>query len=197
VRDVLATVDDGVSAMTRVTNQLLTLGRVEHERARPAAAAVDLRQLLRGVIAENAPRALDAGVELVLDVDTPCVVAANELLIREMVLNLVDNAIKYAGPGATVTVSAAQAGEMARLKVEDTGPGISGEEHARLLRRFSRGRAAGGGSGLGLTIVAEIAEMSGGRVEFPDPQQGRGFVFAVTLPLWRADQRAVSTNSVV
>ena len=198
LREVLETVDEGVSSMTRVTNQLLTLGRVEHERARPVAAAVDLRALLRGVIAENAPRALDAGVELVLDAEAPCVVAANELLVREMVLNLVDNAIKYAGKGATVTVSAGPAGDMARLVVEDTGLGISGEERARLLSRFSRGRnAQGGGSGLGLTIVAEIAEMSRGRVELPEPDGEGGFVFAVSLPLWAPDQRAASTNSVV
>lgn len=186
VREVLEKVDDGLNSMTRVTNQLLTLGRVEHERARPAVRPVELRELLRAVIADIAPRALDAGVELVLEAEAPCTAAANELLAREMVVNLIDNAIQHAGRGATAVVSARVAGEMGILAVTDNGPGLPQAERERLFRRFVRGRGgAAGGSGLGLTIVAEIAEMSGGTVELPKVEGGKGFAVSVSLPLWR------------
>lgn len=191
VREVLGTVDSGLTAMTRVTNQLLTLGRVEHERARQATEVVDLRDILRGVVGDIAPRALDAGVDLVLDAEAPCPVLGNGVLLREVAVNLVDNAIQHAGRGATATVSARITGDRGVLEVCDTGPGVSPEVRAHLFRRFARGA---GGTGLGLTIVAEIAEMFGGRVELPDV--ARGFAVAVLLPL--ADQGGTaSTNALV
>lgn len=193
VREVLATVDSGLTAMTRVTNQLLTLGRVEHERARRATETVDLRAVLRGVVGEIAPRALDAGVDLVLDAETPCPVLASRILVREVVMNLVDNAILHAGRRATATVSAHLAGDMGRLEVRDTGPGLSLAQRTQLFRRFARGAA---GTGLGLTIVVEIAEIFGGTVELPPVEAG--FSIAVLLPLAPAAQRAAaSTNSEV
>lgn len=198
VREVLDKIDQSVSSMTRVTNQLLTLGRVEYERARPAAGPVDMRELLRAVVADIAPRALDCGVDLALEAETPCTVAANELLVREMVVNLVDNAIQHAGRGAVATLSAEVADGMGVITVRDNGPGVPRAERERLFSRFRRGRSAGaGGSGLGLTIVAEIAEMSGGKVELPEVPGGNGFAVAVTLPLWQEDQGTASTNLVV
>ena len=187
--EVLSRVDEGLTAMTRVTNQLLTLGRVEHVRARPAAEPVDLREVLRGVLEEVAPRALDAGCELVLNAEAPCVVAANALLLREIVMNLVDNALLHGGPGTVATLSAAAVDGMGVVTVHDTGPGVPAAERAGLPRRFGRagGGGTGGGSGLGLTIVAEIAGMFGGRVELPEPPGGRGFVVQVSLPLHDGD----------
>lgn len=193
VAEVLTTVDAGLTAMTRVTNQLLTLGRVEHERARQATEPVDLRAVLRGVVGDVAPRALDAGVDLVLDAETPCTVAASRILLREVAMNLVDNAIQHAGRGATATVSARIAADLGVLEVRDTGPGISPGQRALLFRRFARGA---GGTGLGLTIVAEIAEMFGGKVDLPPV--AAGFAVAVMLPLAAPAQGATaSTKSVV
>ncbi|MBI1218009.1 MAG: sensor histidine kinase [Rhodobacteraceae bacterium] len=192
VREVLGTVDSGLTAMTRVTNQLLTLGRVEHERARQSTELVDLRAVLRGVVGDIAPRALDAGVDLVLDAEAPCPVLANGVLLREVAMNLVDNAIQHAGRGATATVSARMVDGMGVLAVCDTGPGVPPGDRARLFRRFARGAA---GTGLGLTIVAEIAEMFGGTVELPPV--ATGFAVAVRLPLAPAGQGAAATNALV
>lgn len=182
-RAVLGRVDEGLGAITRVANQLLLLGRVEHERARPAPEQVDLRAVLRGVVGDIAPRALDAGVDLVLEAETPCLVQGSALLLREIVLNLVDNAIQHAGRGAAATLSARAEGGMGILTVADTGPGVAAAERAGLLRRFARGRSAGAGSGLGLTIVAEIVGLSGGSFDLPDPPDGGGFVARISLPL--------------
>ncbi len=180
--EVLAKVDEGLTTITRVTQQLLTLGRVEHERVGAIAEPVDLRECLRDVVSDLAPRALDAEVELSLEAETPCVVAASAPLVREMVLNLVDNAIHHAGAGAVATVSAVREGAMGVVTVADTGPGVPPDDRARLLRRFESSARAHGGAGLGLTIVAEIAEMFGGRVELPEPAGGHGFVARVALP---------------
>lgn len=180
--EALARVDAGLSTITRVTNQILMLGRVEHERARPVVAPIDLRAVLRGVVGDIAPRAVDCGVDLVLEAETPCIVAANEVLLREVAMNLVDNAIQHAGAGAVATVSARVEGDQGVLEVADDGPGVPRAARDGLMRRFGRqGRA--GGSGLGLTIVAEIAGMFGGRLTLPEPAGGRGFVARVLLPL--------------
>lgn len=180
--ETLAQVDHGLSAMTRVTNQLLTLGRVEHERARAIPGQADLRECLREVVADMAPRALDAGVELVLEAEAPCPVAADRLLLREMVVNLIDNAICHAGSGATATVSAGCGDGVAELVVADTGPGVAPDGRSRLIRRFAQGGTGRGGSGLGLTIVAEIATLFGGVLDLPEPPGGCGFVVRVRLP---------------
>lgn len=183
VSAVLEKVDASLTAMTRTTNQLLTLGRVEHERALPALRRVDLRAVLRDVVEETAPRALDHGLELVLDSEVPVFVRGNRVLLREIVANLVENAIRHAGRGAVATLSADVADGMGRILVADTGPGLPAPDRARLFQRFARGAGTRAeGTGLGLTIVAEVAEMFGGFVTLPDPD-GPGFRIAVLLPL--------------
>ena len=188
--EALQRVDEGLNAITRVTTQLLLLGRVEHERVRPVAERVDLREVLRGVIGDIAPRALDAGVDLVLEAEESCAISGNAVLVREIAVNLVDNAIKHAGRGATATVTVQRQPDAGVLTVADNGPGIEPAERAGLLRRFARGRGAGAGSGLGLTIVAEIADLSGGRLELPAPPAGGGFVARIFLPLAGAETGA-------
>lgn len=173
--------DREVTGMVRVTNQLLLLGRVEHERARRVIGTVDLRAVAREVVGDVAPRALDAGVDLVLEAEAPCLVRGHARLLREAVTNLMDNAIRHGGPGivATLTVSCGPADGTICLR--DTGPGVAPADRARLFCRFAEGEGRGaGGSGLGLTLVAEIAELCGGRVTLPETD--RGFAVAVVLP---------------
>lgn len=180
----LREVDGNLTAMARLTNQLLMLGRVEHDRGTLQTEIVDLDRIARDALAEAAPRALDHGVELVLDSAGPCPTIASAALAGELVGNLIDNAISHAGAGATATVSVAAQGNRAVLSVSDDGAGVSEEDRPRLFERFRRGGNAGeGGSGLGLSIVAEIAEMFSGSVELPPPRGGRGFRVVVRLPL--------------
>jgi len=184
IRETLTTMDTGLSGVTRVTNQLLMLGRIDHERVRLVAKPVDLRKVLRTVVSETAPRALDAGIDLVLEADKPCTVRANADLVREMVVNLVDNAIRYAGSGATATLSVSSRDGMGIVTVADNGCGISESDREGLLNRYARGSdAPAGGSGLGLTIVSEIAAMFGGSVAFPNSPGQTGFCVAIALPL--------------
>jgi two-component system sensor histidine kinase TctE len=85
-------------------------------------------------------------------------VAADKLLLREALSNLIDNAIRYAGRGSTVTLRATQTGNANVLEVEDNGPGLSEADTQRVFERFWRASELPGGCGLGLAIVAEIAQ---------------------------------------
>ena len=181
---ILAEIDRSVSAMSRMTTQLLALGRVENERVHPVGEAVDLAGCAREVVAHAAPRALDAGIELVFEAEPPCVVTATPSLVAEAVGNLVENAIHHAGHGATAVVSVRPEGGFGIVEVSDDGRGVGASDRENLFARFQRGASAeGDGSGLGLAIVAEIAEMFGGRAEAPEPAGGRGFCIRVSLPL--------------
>jgi two-component system sensor histidine kinase TctE len=187
----LTAVDSDLTAMSRLTNQILILGRIEHERAVLPTEIVDLGDLTRQIVSEAAPRALDRGVELVFDTDSGCVVQATQALVREIVVNLLDNVVSHSGVGTTATVMVRRAAAMAVLTVEDDGAGVDEAERSGLLGRFRRGsHARAGGSGLGLSIVAEVVELFGGSVELGAPGGRRGFRVIVRMPLAQGRQAA-------
>jgi len=179
----LREVDGNLTSMARLTNQLLTLGGVEHQRDLPQAEVIDLDRAVQATVREAAQRALDSGVELAFDGEGLTRVWGSPLLVHEMVANLIDNIVQHAGAGTVATFSVRRAVQDVVLRVEDDGRGIEGGDRAGLLERFQRGaNAKSGGSGLGLAIVAEIAEAMGGAVELPLPRGGRGFCVVVRLP---------------
>jgi two-component system sensor histidine kinase TctE len=179
----LTGVDGNLTAMARLTNQLLTLSRVEHDGAAMPSETIDLAAIAKDLVAEAAPRALDRGIELVLDADQECPVLASSMLVREMLANLIDNVIEHAGAGATATISVKAGPAASELRIADDGAGVAPADRRGLFERFHRGsNARPGGSGLGLSIVAEIAGMLGGSVELPVAPDGRGFCVLVRLP---------------
>jgi signal transduction histidine kinase len=117
----------------------------------------------------------------------PLTVLGDDLRLRELVLNLVDNAIKYSHPSGTVTLQLDTDGRSARLSVADHGIGIPPEAQRRIFDRFYRTDAARGhakqGTGLGLAICQWIAESHRGRIEV-DSRAGEGARFTVSLPLY-------------
>ncbi len=186
----LAGVDENLTAMSRLTNQLLTLGRMDHDRSALPSERIDLGTIAREAVSEAAPRALDNRVELVLQTEAPCEVMASAVLAREIVNNLIDNVIHYAGAGTIATISVGRDADAAILAVDDDGVGVTQEELPGLFERFRRGRAApNGGSGLGLSIVAEIAQMFGGSAQLAPSSGGKGLRVEVRLPLVDAERR--------
>ncbi len=108
---------------------------------------------------------------------------AEPLLVGELLRNLIENAIAYAGRGAVVTVRTLRAEHGIRLEVEDDGPGIPPDRRAVLLTRFARGERSGsGGSGLGLPIVEEIAGLYQARVTLSSGINDRGLKVTVLFP---------------
>lgn len=174
LRQRLERVHDSATRSAHLVGQLLTLARAEPESTNSLGRVrFDLRRAVGEVTAEMVPRALAAGIDLGMedvDADTagkhPSVpVDANPLLIREAVANVIDNAIRYAGRGAEVTVRVAALEGRAVVEVEDSGPGIPPEHHQAAFERFFRATHEGNGCGLGLAIVKEIVERHDGRVE--------------------------------
>jgi two-component system sensor histidine kinase TctE len=184
LRQRLARVHESAVRGARLVSQLLVLARTDPEAmAAQGWAAVDCARLVREVTAEGVPRARAAGCDLGVEVaHEGLAVQGVELLLREALANLVDNALRYAGPGATVTVRLRRAGDDVWIDVEDDGPGLAPALRERAFERFVRGAPNGEGCGLGLAIAREIAERHGGSAELL-PAAPRGCIARLTLPL--------------
>jgi two-component system sensor histidine kinase TctE len=188
----LQRVHDSATRSAHLVNQLLTLARAEPESVMAQdRQRFDLHRMAQTLTAEWVPRALKAHIDLGMDeLTTQAVwVHANELLIREALTNLIDNALHYAGAGSQVTVRVQPAPltpehlntPMAVLEVIDNGPGIPAGDKDRVFERFVRATDAGNGCGLGLAIVKEIVERHAGMVELTDAHPG--LCVRVRLPM--------------
>jgi len=183
LRQRLQRVHESAVRGARLVSQLLVLARAEPEAvAAQGWERVDCDRLVREVAADQVPRALAAGCDLGVELpDEAVTVQGVVLLLREALINLVDNAVRYAGRGATITVRLRRAGDDVWMDVEDNGPGVAPELRERAFERFVRGAAHGEGCGLGLAIVREIAERHGGSAELL-PAAPRGCIARLTLP---------------
>ena len=151
----------GCDRASRLVDQLLTLSQLEAGAA-PPAGPIDLAGVVRHTVAELASQAIRKEQTFELDAPEACWVAADAVLLRVLVRNLVDNAIRYNSARAIVKVSVAQVAGRARMIVEDSGPGLSETASARLGERFFRVLGTGqSGSGLGWSIVRRIAGAQG------------------------------------
>ncbi|MGO4438204.1 sensor histidine kinase [Rhizobium sp. RAF56] len=169
--------------MSRLASQLLTLSRAEPGSRRPRKDVIDLADTAREVLEGQAEEALRRGIDLGLDANGPVVVKGDGTMLREMLVNLVDNAIRYTRENGSVTVSVGKADDVAVLTVEDSGPGIPHAEREQVFERFYRVLGTEGeGSGIGLAIVREVVDGSGGSVTLGDAP-GQGLLVTVKLPL--------------
>jgi len=169
--------------------QTLALGDA---RSALAFAPVDLADVAEQAVASARRRHPGRDVALDVDADRALVFGWADGL-RAIADNLVENALRHGGPGAAVGVRVRVHGEDVELCVDDGGPGVPAGERALVFERFGRGRgAAPGGSGLGLSIVAQQAALHGGRVEVGDSPRG-GARFVVVLPLL-AEARALAAS---
>ena len=160
-------------------------------RARRRRPPADLLRLSQEITADHVPAAAAAGIDLGFEGEGAAPVTGEMLLLGELVKNLVENAIAYAGRGAEVTVRVASSSEGVRLEVEDNGPGIPPEKRVGVMQRFVRGeRERAFGTGLGLPIVEEIAGLYGAAVTLEDGAGGRGLKVSVLFPTIPADDES-------
>lgn len=166
----------------RVTEQLLSLDRLRNMSPDAYGAAFDLTEALRDVCAEVAPIALRRGVEFGLNAQDDAVpVFGDRLFISEAVKNLIDNALKHAGPDLrSIEVSLSTTTSMAEITVRDDGKGLSPEDSDLALGRFTQ-VSPGDGSGLGLAIAASVAERHKGALSILAADHGA--CLKLTLPL--------------
>ena len=147
----------GCDRATRLVEQLLTLSRLESD-AGHALVAVDLAALARQVIADVAPLALNKQQTIELSAIGSHPVQGDATLLAVMIRNLADNAIRYSPAGATVKLAVSTAHGVVRLTLDDSGPGMSPADMARVGERFFRVVGSGqDGSGLGWSITRRIA----------------------------------------
>jgi signal transduction histidine kinase len=158
---------------------------VESGRWQPAPAPVDPAELAREVWDSLGNRAGESGVTLRTTVPAGLRVFADADALRQVLTNLIDNALRYTAAGGEITVRAAPEEGAVRLSVSDTGVGIAPEHLDRVFERFyradpSRTRAEGG-TGLGLSIVRHLVESHGGRV-WADSVLGQGTSITCWFP---------------
>jgi two-component system sensor histidine kinase TctE len=177
----LEKVHTGAQRSAHLVHQLLSLARTE---ADVPLHPLDAATLSREVAREWTPRAVAAGVDLGFEGDDTLTVPGDKLLLREALNNLIDNALRYAGRNATVTLRARAQGDNCILEVEDNGPGLWPFEIERVFERFWRASELPGGCGLGLAIVAEIAQRHSGNA-VAMASQPQGLRIRLILPLRR------------
>jgi two-component system, OmpR family, sensor histidine kinase TctE len=182
-------------AATRLVNQLLALARAENQpQAGAALVALELAELARGVVQDWVPASFAQRIDLGFEQpDSPVTISGNPVMLRELLSNLIDNALRYSPAGGSVTVRVRAEAGHAIVEVEDTGPGIAPAERSHVFERFYRilGSSADG-SGLGLAIVREIAQQHGAEIEvFNNPRsltpKMPGSLFRLTFPLQAPD----------
>ena len=190
VQATLQRLNAGAARAARLSSQLLALARSDSAAAAALPSeALDWEAISAEAAQEWVPRALATGMDLGFDLHS-APLSGRRFLLRELLANLLHNALAYAGPGAVVTVRCRREGDEAVLEVEDNGPGIAPEEREAVFQRFQRGSAAtqqpgtaSEGSGLGLAIVRDIALGHGGQVALLNPTGGgRGLRVRVSLP---------------
>ncbi|MGH2442857.1 MAG: sensor histidine kinase [Chloroflexota bacterium] len=170
--------------LTRLVDDLSLLARADSHAIDINRGEVELSALVRDTTAELMPLAEDQGVRLETTARAPTPIVGDVLRLRQLLLILLDNAMKHTPTGGAIAVQLASVSGKARLTVSDSGPGIAAADLPHVFDRFYRAdRARGGeGSGLGLAIGQWIARAHGGNIEASNAATG-GAVFAVTLPL--------------
>ncbi len=183
----LATIHRNSLRIARLVDDLLQLQALEAEDAGvgPAVEAVIVRDVAELVKRTVGGAAEERGSSIVIEAPPQMTAQADADRLEQILQNLVENGIKYAGPGATITVRAERRGARVAICVADDGPGIQPAHLPRLFERFFRidsGRSSdSGGTGLGLAIVKHLAESLGGSVTVESGVE-RGTTFTVNLP---------------
>lgn len=181
------------------TSELAALAKTEDEMAEQAPDVIDIEALVRGAI--DSIRPIAQGREQALQVEvslSDTQVRGEADKIDRMLMNLLDNAVKFTPPGGTIDTQVRVRGELVEIEVSDTGIGIDDDEIDRIFDRYYRARAARAqaipGSGLGLSIVKAIADQQHGDIRvFSEP--GAGSTFKVTLPVSPTTTKLIGSQS--
>jgi signal transduction histidine kinase len=172
-----------VDSLTELVEDLLDVARIRTGKFTLTPDGFDLSEMVNGVAAQLAAQLRSAKITLELSLEPGLVGRWDRRRLEQVVINLVSNATKYA-PQSVLRISTARTGELARLLVEDTGPGIPKEMLPKIFDRFERAGASRnvGGLGLGLFIVRTIVEAHQGTIQ-ADSELGKGTSFQVELPV--------------
>jgi len=165
-------------------NDMLDLSRLEADRLRPTIRAADARALVQDAVASLEPAAAHRAVRLHtegLDQEAPC--ETDPQRVRQILINLLSNAVRHSPPEDTVQVVLAADARRLRFDVIDRGPGIAASEQARIFEAFQRATSDERGTGLGLTLSRQLAILLGGDLRVIS-EVGVGSTFTLEIPRW-------------
>jgi two-component system phosphate regulon sensor histidine kinase PhoR len=183
--DFLARIDDEVDRLSQMVSELTELSRIETGGAEFRMSSINLNQLIEEVVAQMSPLAKKQQITIATELDRNLPIAeADRERIRNTIVNLVHNAIKFNHPGGRIELSTRVDGNSAIVSVSDTGIGISEEALPHVFERFYKADKARSkdGSGLGLAIAKHTVQAHGGRI-WADSEEGKGSTFSFSLPL--------------
>ena len=179
----LRLVADESKRLSNLVNDLLALSRLEREDAKPDWSVFDINEMLRRAIIRRMDDLDKKRIEAECDpaVD-PCPVRADSDRIEQVIINLLDNALKFTGEDGKIRLSSAVNGNTVEVTVWDNGPGVPPEDRDRIFDRFftgDRAHTSGKGTGLGLSICQRIMEMHGQTIRLLDTAEGAAFRFTL------------------
>ncbi len=186
-REAMAELERGIDRSQRLIEQLLQVARSDPDAAARSRQRVDLAELVRDVVVTLSAKAEQLGIDLGANAAHEIVVRGERQELTVLLINLVENSLRYTADGGVVDVEACAIDERPALRVIDNGPGIPGSERGRVFDRFFRGADAhelardAGGSGLGLAIVHAIAERHDATVSLHTPPGGQGLEVRVVF----------------
>ncbi len=166
-----------------LAQQLLALARHSREHPAEPPELLVLGDAVRAAVSNVLPRAHERAIDLGIASELPCRILGDDKAIQTLLINVLDNAIKYAPAGGRVDVTIGSSGARTVIAVSDTGPGIPQAEHTRVFDRFYRGNGVDAeGSGLGLAIAREIAERHAATISLNSPGRLGGLDVEVSFP---------------
>ena len=179
----LRLVADESRRLSGLVNDLLALSRLERDDAKPEVSVFDINEMLRRAIIRRMTDVEEKKIEISCEPETdPCYVRADRERIEQVVINLLDNAIKFTGESGKITLSSRVRGEKAEITVRDNGIGVAEEDREKIFDRFftaDRAHTSGKGTGLGLSICRRIMEMHGQSLRLLDTDTGAAFRFTL------------------
>jgi heavy metal sensor kinase len=184
-RAIIGSMLEEVDRLSGLVDRLLTLSRAESGQAKLSVEAVDLRELAEDVVSHLGVLAEEKGQALTVDAVGAPRGSGDRVVLRQSLINLVDNAIKYTPAGGRILIRVADTAAGPSVTVSDSGPGIAPEVRTRIFDRYERGGHARaddiGGSGLGLAIAKWAVEVNGGQLSLETTEEA-GSTFRITLP---------------
>jgi len=193
-------IHDSGRHLLALINDILDLSKVEAGRMDLRAERVQLADVVQHVMSTIEPLALGKHLALMADVSEASEIIADEGKVRQILYNLVSNAIKFTPDGGRIRVYIKQAMDVATITVEDTGVGIASEDQERIFNEFQQLDAGPGrqyaGTGLGLALTKRFVELHGGRV-WVESTAGQGSRFSFTLPVGSGDSLFIADNNTV
>lgn len=190
-RTIIGSMLEEADRLASLVDRLLTLSRAETRQAELSVDRIDLRALAEDVAAHLGVLAEEQRQTLAIDARGTPQALGDRLVIRQALINLVDNAIKFSGVSGRVRIRVAEEGNNAIADVTDSGPGVPLDARDRIFDRFYRATTSATGTGLGLSIARGAVEANGGRLTLHEtgPQ---GSTFRITLPRALPERRRVA-----